>query len=159
MMVTRIAREKALPFEPLVPNEETVAAMREARSSKLPRFEDADALMKQCERLNAPRTSVCLNNRPEEDHRRIKGQIQSMRGFEEHVGADGSYRMHDELRISFAADPVKTSTFDYPPPSISPSRPHCDALHASRTISRIQPERCIANDTKRDRTTSRPSVQ
>jgi DNA-damage-inducible protein J len=46
MMMTRIAREKALPFEPLVPNEETVAAMREARSGKLPRFKDVDALLK-----------------------------------------------------------------------------------------------------------------
>ena len=45
------------------PNEETVAAMRETRSGKLPRFEDADALMKQGRRLNAPRTSVYLNNR------------------------------------------------------------------------------------------------
>jgi DNA-damage-inducible protein J len=46
MMMTRIAREKALPFEPLVPNEETVAAMREAQSRKLSRFKDVDALMK-----------------------------------------------------------------------------------------------------------------
>ena len=46
MMMTRIAREKALHFEPLVPNEETVATMREARSGKLPRFKDVDALMK-----------------------------------------------------------------------------------------------------------------
>ena len=46
MMMTRIAREKALPFEPLVPNAETVAAMREARRGKLPRFEDIDSLMK-----------------------------------------------------------------------------------------------------------------
>jgi DNA-damage-inducible protein J len=46
MMMTRIAREKALPFEPLVPNAETVAAMREARRGKLPRFKDVDALMK-----------------------------------------------------------------------------------------------------------------
>jgi DNA-damage-inducible protein J len=46
MMMTRIAREKALPFEPLVPNEETVAAMREAGNGKLPRFKDVDALMK-----------------------------------------------------------------------------------------------------------------
>ena len=30
--------------------------------------------------------------------------------------------------ISFAADPIKTSTFDHPPSSISPSRLHCDAL-------------------------------
>ncbi|WP_118987140.1 type II toxin-antitoxin system RelB/DinJ family antitoxin [Photorhabdus sp. CRCIA-P01] len=31
MMLTRVAREKALPFEPLVPNETTIAAMKEAR--------------------------------------------------------------------------------------------------------------------------------
>ncbi len=32
IMLTRIAREKALPFEPLVPSETTIAAMREARA-------------------------------------------------------------------------------------------------------------------------------
>jgi DNA-damage-inducible protein J len=46
MMMTRIAREKALPFEPLVPNAETLEAMREARRGKLRRFETVDALMK-----------------------------------------------------------------------------------------------------------------
>lgn len=46
MMMVRIAREKALPFEPLMPNPETVAAMREARKGKPPRFKDVDALMK-----------------------------------------------------------------------------------------------------------------
>jgi DNA-damage-inducible protein J len=46
MMMTRIAHEKALPFEPLVPNAETVAAMREARAGKLPRHKTIDALMK-----------------------------------------------------------------------------------------------------------------
>lgn len=46
MMMTRIAREKALPLEPLVPDEETVAAMREARRGELPRFKDVDALLK-----------------------------------------------------------------------------------------------------------------
>ncbi|BGI52704.1 MAG: hypothetical protein HamCj_10570 [Candidatus Hamiltonella defensa (Ceratovacuna japonica)] len=35
LMLTRTAREKALPFEPLVPNETTIAAMREARAGKL----------------------------------------------------------------------------------------------------------------------------
>ena len=34
IMLTRIAREKALPFEPLVPNAETIKAMRQARSGK-----------------------------------------------------------------------------------------------------------------------------
>ena len=31
MLMIRIAREKQLPFEPLVPNAETIAAMEEAR--------------------------------------------------------------------------------------------------------------------------------
>jgi DNA-damage-inducible protein J len=35
LMITKIAREKALPFDPLVPNAETIAAMREARGGKL----------------------------------------------------------------------------------------------------------------------------
>ena len=34
IMLTRVAREKALPFEPLVPNEETIKAMKQARSGK-----------------------------------------------------------------------------------------------------------------------------
>ncbi len=34
IMMTRIAREHALPFEPLVPNEETIAAIRAAREGK-----------------------------------------------------------------------------------------------------------------------------
>lgn len=35
MMMFRIATEKALPFDPLVPNEETIAAMRAARRGEL----------------------------------------------------------------------------------------------------------------------------
>jgi DNA-damage-inducible protein J len=31
MMLVRVAREKALPFEPLTPNAETIAAMKAAR--------------------------------------------------------------------------------------------------------------------------------
>ncbi|MFY9641459.1 MAG: type II toxin-antitoxin system RelB/DinJ family antitoxin [Rhodomicrobium sp.] len=45
IMLTRIAREKALPFEPLVPNEETIAAMREARAGNLESFDSVEALM------------------------------------------------------------------------------------------------------------------
>jgi DNA-damage-inducible protein J len=44
MMMTRIAAEKALPFEPLVPNAKTIQAMREARKGGLPRFETVEAL-------------------------------------------------------------------------------------------------------------------
>jgi DNA-damage-inducible protein J len=45
LMLTRVAHDKALPFEPLVPNEETIAAMREARAGGLERFSSVDALM------------------------------------------------------------------------------------------------------------------
>ena len=45
LMLTRIAKEKALPFEPLVPNAETIAAMKEARSGKLKSFDSMDALL------------------------------------------------------------------------------------------------------------------
>ncbi|EIC23793.1 type II toxin-antitoxin system RelB/DinJ family antitoxin [Thiorhodovibrio frisius] len=34
LLLTRVAQEKALPFEPLVPNETTIAAMREPGVSK-----------------------------------------------------------------------------------------------------------------------------
>jgi DNA-damage-inducible protein J len=45
LMLTRVAHDKALPFEPLIPNEETVAAMREARAGGLKSFGSVDALM------------------------------------------------------------------------------------------------------------------
>lgn len=45
LLLTKIAREKALPFEPLIPNEETIEAMREARRGGLASFESIDALM------------------------------------------------------------------------------------------------------------------
>lgn len=46
IMLTRIAREKALPFEPLVPNEETIKAMKQARSGKgLTKVKSVDDLM------------------------------------------------------------------------------------------------------------------
>lgn len=45
MMLTRIAKEKALPFEPLVPSAETIAAMKEARRGRLKSFDSVDALL------------------------------------------------------------------------------------------------------------------
>ena len=51
IMLTRIAREKALPFEPLVPNAATIAAMKEARRGAVVTFDGVDALMAE---LNAP---------------------------------------------------------------------------------------------------------
>ena len=45
IMLTRVAREKALPFEPLVPNAETIEAMKEARRGGLKSFTTVDSLM------------------------------------------------------------------------------------------------------------------
>lgn len=44
MMLMRVVAEKSLPFDPLVPNEATIAAMKED-PSKLPTFDNVDALM------------------------------------------------------------------------------------------------------------------
>jgi DNA-damage-inducible protein J len=45
IMLTRVAREKALPFEPLVPNEETIEAMKEARRGGLKSAGSVEELM------------------------------------------------------------------------------------------------------------------
>ena len=45
LMLTRVAHEKALPFEPLTPNATTIAAMREAREGKGKRFATVADLM------------------------------------------------------------------------------------------------------------------
>lgn len=46
IMLTRIAQEKALPFEPLIPNTETIKAMKQARSGKgLTKFKTVDDLV------------------------------------------------------------------------------------------------------------------
>lgn len=45
VMLTRVAKEKKLPFEPLIPNNETIAAMKAARSGKLVKVKKIDDLM------------------------------------------------------------------------------------------------------------------
>jgi DNA-damage-inducible protein J len=45
LMLTRVAHDKALPFEPLIPNAQTIAAMQEARDGKLTSFASVNALM------------------------------------------------------------------------------------------------------------------
>ena len=50
MMMVRIANEKALPFEPLIPNAETIEAMKAARRGKLTNVGPTDHLL---ESLNA----------------------------------------------------------------------------------------------------------
>jgi DNA-damage-inducible protein J len=44
-MLTRVARDKALPFDPLIPNDETIAAMREARAGGLKQFSTIDEML------------------------------------------------------------------------------------------------------------------
>ena len=50
MLLTRIAKERVLPFEPLVPNEETIQAMQEARAGRVRTAKSPDDLIAQ---LNA----------------------------------------------------------------------------------------------------------
>ncbi len=45
MLLTRIAKEKALPFDVRTPNRETVAAMRDARAGKVKSFDSVEDLM------------------------------------------------------------------------------------------------------------------
>lgn len=45
LLLTRVAHDKALPFEPLTPNVETIAAMNEARSGNLKSYPNFKALL------------------------------------------------------------------------------------------------------------------
>ena len=46
LLLVRIAREKALPFEVKVPNEETIAAMEEARRGEGKKYRSVAEMMK-----------------------------------------------------------------------------------------------------------------
>jgi len=50
MLLVRVAAEKRLPFEPLVPNAETVEAMKSARRGKLTKVGKPEKLLR---KLNA----------------------------------------------------------------------------------------------------------
>ena len=45
MLLTRIAKDHTLPFEPLTPNQKTIDAMREARRGHLKSFKTVQDLM------------------------------------------------------------------------------------------------------------------
>jgi len=45
LLMVRIAKDKALPFAPLVPNEETIAAMKASRRGELKRAGSPDKLL------------------------------------------------------------------------------------------------------------------
>ena len=45
LLLTRVAREKTLPFAPLIPNAETITAMKKARAGNVARFDDVESLL------------------------------------------------------------------------------------------------------------------
>lgn len=45
MMLTRVAREQALPFQPLTPNAATIKAMQAARGGKTAKHKTLESLM------------------------------------------------------------------------------------------------------------------
>jgi DNA-damage-inducible protein J len=45
ILLTRVAKEKALPFEPMIPNKKTIAAMRAARRGNLTVVKKLDHLL------------------------------------------------------------------------------------------------------------------
>jgi len=45
LLMVRVAKEKALPFEPLSPNAKTIRAMKETRRAKLKGFARVEDLM------------------------------------------------------------------------------------------------------------------
>jgi DNA-damage-inducible protein J len=46
LMMIRIAKDKALPFEPLIPNAETIEAMKAARRGEVEKVGSIDAMFK-----------------------------------------------------------------------------------------------------------------
>ena len=51
LLLTRIAKEKTVVFDPLIPNAETIAAMNDAREGNVKSFNSVEELF---EDLNAP---------------------------------------------------------------------------------------------------------
>jgi DNA-damage-inducible protein J len=45
LLLTKVAHEHALPFDPLIPNATTIAAMKEAHAGNLPRVNSIAELM------------------------------------------------------------------------------------------------------------------
>ena len=44
LLLTRVAQDKTLPFEPLIPNETTIQAMKDARAGKVTKVANLEAL-------------------------------------------------------------------------------------------------------------------
>lgn len=45
LLLTKVAQEQSLPFNPLIPNEKTIQAMKEARQGNLSVFKTIEDLM------------------------------------------------------------------------------------------------------------------
>lgn len=45
LLLTRVAKEKALPFEPLIPNKETIEAMKAARHGEVTTIKNINHLL------------------------------------------------------------------------------------------------------------------
>jgi DNA-damage-inducible protein J len=59
LLLIRVAREGALPFDPLVPNEETIAAMKEARAGKTIKVGSVDRLLSELNADKSGPTRAC----------------------------------------------------------------------------------------------------
>lgn len=46
LMLTRVAHDKALPFEPLIPNATTIEAMKDARAGRVAKSASLEALFR-----------------------------------------------------------------------------------------------------------------
>ncbi len=46
LLLTKIAQEKALPFEPLIPNRSTIQAMKDARAGRVTKAADLESLFR-----------------------------------------------------------------------------------------------------------------
>ena len=46
LLLTKIAQEKALPFEPLIPNRTTIQAMKDARAGRVTKATDLESLFR-----------------------------------------------------------------------------------------------------------------
>jgi DNA-damage-inducible protein J len=46
LLLTKVAHDHVLPFDPLIPNETTITAMKEARAGKLPQAKNIKELKK-----------------------------------------------------------------------------------------------------------------
>jgi hypothetical protein len=106
LLRVRVAAEKALPFEPLKPNGETVAAMRAARRGELIKVGKPDGLLRS---LNA---EIKYTTRFQRDYRREKSARRCRAGTSiTHCPANGATTATATSgRISFSSTASRMTT-------------------------------------------------